>query len=97
MKKVLSSLAKHLMCKIGCRAKLTLTKFGRMVRRVANWQLILSRLLLSASLCFFAAASLDSFLDFGFVTEKPLENSLLLVAAPAKIFLPIVVEYAVGL
>jgi len=74
-----------------------LTKFGRMVRRVANWELIRSRLLLSASLCFFAATSLDSVLDFGFVTEKPLENSLLLVAAPAKKLLPIVVEYAVGL
>lgn len=67
------------------------------MRRVAKWELIRSRLLLSASLCFFVATSLDSVLDFGFVTEKPLENSLLLVAAPAKKLLPIVVEYAVGL
>lgn len=79
--------------------KLTLIKFGRIVRRASNWQLIRSLLLLSASLCFFAATSLDSVFDFGFaLAEYPLEENRLLLEVPlVKKFLPIVVEYVVAL
>lgn len=69
------------------------------MRSASNWQLIRSLLLLSASLCFFAATSFDSVFDFGFaLAEYPLEENRLVVEAPVvKKSLPIVVEYAVAL